>query len=300
MGLHLSSGIRFVMSSPSISSYPLALSNLTPNDKVLFYRYGLGPTRPVHTPIIHHAVETHARNQPDAVAVEHSLFNHSLTYGQLDVQANRLARRLRAVDIVPGKRVCILARRSTYLIVAILAVLKSGAQYVPLDAVTITDATLGYVLEDSKPSAILVMDEFGHRVKSQVPTLVLEDVILADEVSNADATKPEDTSCPSDGAYVIYTSGTTGVPKGVDVKHHGVTNGTPPHCSNTPLLTLCVYSNQRVPRECRHAPRHASRPTFKYRFRYGRLGDPWFLVQWVHSLYPRQYEERMDRAHEDY
>jgi len=96
--------------------------------------------------------------------------------------------------------------------------LKSGAQYVPLDAVTITDATLDYVLQDSEPSAVLVMDEFAHRVKSDVPILNLEDTILADEVSNADATKPEDTTSPSDGAYIIYTSGTTGVRKGVEFR----------------------------------------------------------------------------------
>jgi non-ribosomal peptide synthetase component F len=220
--------------SPRKVSYPSTLSNLTSNDKALFYRYGIGPTRPVHIPIIHHAFESHARNQPDALAVEHLLFNHSLTYRQLDIQANRLARRLHALGVV-GKRVCILARRSIYLIVAILAVLKSGAQYVPLDAVTITEATLDYVLQDSKPSAVLVMDEFAHRVQSTVPTLTLEDTILADEFSNADATKPEDTTSPSDGAYVIYTSGTTGVPKGVNVNHRGVTNGI----SHTPFK--CVY-----------------------------------------------------------
>lgn len=213
--------------TPSKHQIPYtALSNLTSNDRVLFHRYGLGPTRPVHTPIIHHAFETHARIQPNAIAVEHSLYDHSLTYGQLEVQANRLARRLRAEGIAPGKRVCILARRSIYLIVSILAVLKSGAQYVPLDAVTITDATLDYVLEDSKPSAVLVMNEFAHRVQTQVPIFKVEDVILADEELNADATKPEDDTSPADGAYVIYTSGTTGVPKGVDVKHRGVTNGS--------------------------------------------------------------------------
>jgi non-ribosomal peptide synthetase component F len=258
------------MTSPSTLfcklSYLPALSNLTANDKDLFYRYGIGPARPVHIPIIHHAFETHARNQPDEIAVEHTLFSHSLTYNQLDVQANRLARRLRALEIIPGKRVCILARRSIYFIVAILAVLKSGAQYVPLDAVTITDATLDHVLNDSKPSTVLVMDEFAHRVKSDVPILNLEDTILADEVSNADATKPEDTTSPSDGAYIIYTSGTTGVPKGVDVKHRGITNGI----TSAPLkcrlsLTLHEYSNQWAPRQCRNAPWDASRPTSKYR-----------------------------------
>jgi amino acid adenylation domain-containing protein len=147
-----------------------------------------------------------------------------LTYRKLDIQANRLAHRLRTHGIASGKRVCILARRSIYLIAGILAVLKSGGQYVPLDAVTITDATLSYVLNDAKPAAVLVMDEFVHRVQCEVPVLNLEEVILADEISNADSSKPDDGTCPSDGAYVIYTSGTTGVPKGVDVRHRGITN----------------------------------------------------------------------------
>lgn len=215
-------------SSPTPSIHKIAdvaLANLTPSDRVLFHRYGLGPTRPVKTSIVHHAFETHARIQPNAIAVEHTLFNHSLTFGQLDVYANRLARRLRALGIQPGKRVCILARRSTHLIIAILATLKSGAQYVPLDAVTITDSTLNYVLEDSQPAAVIAMGEYVHRVQTEAPILELEPVIEADELAGADSSKPEDNTSPSDGAYVIYTSGTTGVPKGVNVKHRGVTNG---------------------------------------------------------------------------
>jgi non-ribosomal peptide synthetase component F len=247
-----------------------ALSNLTPGDQFSFYRYGLGPERAIPTPVIHHAFEAHARTQPDAIAVEHMSFNHSLTYHQLDVQANRLARRLHELGIAPGKRVCILARRSVYLIVAILAVLKSGGQYVPLDAVTITDSTLGYVLNDSKPSAVLVMNEFAHRLNSTVPTLPLEDIIHADKLSDADAIKPADTTNPSDGAYVVYTSGTTGVPKGVDVKHRGVTNGLSVPPLNIPFPfsnTLIVHSNKRIPWQCRNVPWYASRPTAQYRVR---------------------------------
>ena len=209
---------------PQSLSYA-ALANLSAQDRALFYSYGLGPSRHVEIPIVHHAFEKHARAQPHAIAVEHNLTEQSLTYAELDVQANRLARRLRAEGIAPGKRVCILAKRSTYLVIAIVAVLKSGAQYVPLDAVTITDTTLDYVLGDATPSAVLVMDEYAYRVRPDIPTLILEDVIQDDELANADSSKPEDLSSPEDGAYVIYTSGTTGVPKGVDVRHKGVTNG---------------------------------------------------------------------------
>ncbi|KAJ7150988.1 putative nonribosomal peptide synthetase, partial [Mycena crocata] len=220
---------------------------LSPEDIVLFYSYGLGPRRHVEIPVIHHSFEHHARMQPDAIAVEHTLYGHSLTFSQLDIRANRLARRLRAQGIRPGKKVCILSRRSIYLIVGILAVLKSGGQYVPLDAVTIPDSTLSYVLNDANPSAVLAMSEFVHRVSPDlVPTIDLEAVIEADEISNADATKPPDATTSFDGAYIIYTSGTTGVPKGVDVRHRGVTNvisGPPANVGMRPGLRVGQFLN---------------------------------------------------------
>ncbi|KAJ7885179.1 putative nonribosomal peptide synthetase [Mycena olivaceomarginata] len=236
-------------------SYP-ALSSLSPEDIVLFYRYGLGPRRHVEFPVIHHSFEHHARTQPDAIAVEHALYGQTISFGQLEIQANRLARRLRAMGICPGKKVCLLSRRSIYLVVAILAVLKSGAQYVPLDAVTIPDSTLSYVLTDAEPSAVLAMSEFVHRVSPElVPTLDLEAVIQEDELCNADGSRLQDiTVTPSDGAYIIYTSGTTGVPKGVDVRHRGVTN-VPKHAFDMGAweilgslyngCTLCIRGNTK-------------------------------------------------------
>ncbi|KAJ7089261.1 putative nonribosomal peptide synthetase [Mycena belliarum] len=223
------------------------LSTLSPEDIVLFYRYGLGPRRHVEFPVIHHSFEHHAHMQPDAVAVEHTLHGQTLTFRQLDVRANRLARRLRAQGISPGKRVCILSRRSVHLIVGILACLKAGGQYVPLDAVTIPDSTLSYVLNDAKPSVVLAMSEFVHRVNPDIaPTVDLESVIEADELADADGSKPPDTTTPADGAYIIYTSGTTGVPKGVDVRHRGVTNvisGPPANVGMRPGLRVGQFLN---------------------------------------------------------
>lgn len=215
-----------------------SLAHLTANDQRAFLSNGVGPSRAVDLPIVHHAFERHAQRQPHVVAVEHAMYGHTLSYEQLDKQANRLARRLRGQGIRPGHRVCILARRSIYFIVAVLAVLKSGAQYVPMDAVTITDCTLEHILRDSTPSAVLVMNEDSHRV-SGITCLCLEDVIADDERVDADATKPEDLSSPTDGIYVIYTSGTTGVPKGVDVRHNGVSNGEQP--VNTLMCFICSF-----------------------------------------------------------
>ncbi|KAF8589378.1 acetyl-CoA synthetase-like protein [Ramaria rubella] len=222
-----------------------ALAHLSPDDQATFFANSFGPHRTTPFPIIHHAFEHHAHAQPHSLAVEHTLFNHTLTYAQLDTQANRLARRLREYGIRPGHRVCILARRSVYIVVAILAVLKSGAQYVPMDAVTITDSTIEHILHDSAPSLVLVMEEYVHRV-SGPPSLCLEDAIAADEESGADGSKPEDLSSPTDGAYVIYTSGTTGVPKGVDVRHNGITNvisGPPGNVSMRPGMRVAQLLN---------------------------------------------------------
>lgn len=189
------------------SATPLA--HLSANDRTLFYKHGFGPVRPVSTPIIHHAFKKHALEQPEAIAVEHLSSNESITYTHLDARSNQLAHTLRSRNIVPGQRVCILARRSIALIVGILAVLKSGAQYVPLDALSITDETLQFVLEDSTPSLVLVMEEYAHRVTT-TPKICLEHAIRDAELSNSDTSDVEDMSSVTDGAYCIYTSGTTG------------------------------------------------------------------------------------------
>jgi non-ribosomal peptide synthetase component F len=195
---------------PPSNSDPL--SHLPPQDCSLFYEYGIGPSRSVPFPLVHHAFEHHARTQPSAIAVEHNAFSESISYGALDARANKLARRLRDQGIRPGKRVCIVARRSISLVVAILAVLKAGGQYVPLDAVTITDETLKFVLHDSSPTVVLEMNEYAHRIAvdgSATTVMRLEDAIHAD--AHLKSAKVDDsTSSPLDGCYCIYTSGTTG------------------------------------------------------------------------------------------
>lgn len=201
------------------------LSHLSSTDQALFSKYGVGPSRPVEYQLVHHSFEHHARTQPNTIAVEHTTFSESITYAELDNKANALARRLQAAGIRPGKRVVIVARRSIPFVVGVLGVLKAGGQYVPLDAVTITDETLDFVLTDAEPSVVLVMTEYSHRIrlKNGKPVIKLEEAIAAD--NGLLIPKPEECGLsPSDGCYCIYTSGTTGRPKGVDVRHQGVSN----------------------------------------------------------------------------
>lgn len=190
------------------SSIP-SLAGLSPVDQALFFGYGIGRPRSIDIPIVHHAIEKQAAERPDAIAVEHAALNETLTFRDLDSHSNRLARNLRSQGVFPGKRVCILARRSLELVIGIVGVLKAGGQYVPLDAQTITDETLRFVLEDARPALVLVMSDYAHRVYG-APLLVLESVFRPYRGSQEAVAKVEDLSSPDDGAYVIYTSGTTG------------------------------------------------------------------------------------------
>ncbi|KNZ74091.1 Linear gramicidin synthase subunit C [Termitomyces sp. J132] len=227
------------------------LDNFSSTDRALFYQYGLGPSRAVSTPVVHHAFQQHAATRPDAIAVEHrcALYDESITYGELDQVSDQLAHILRALPapIVPGTRVCVLARRSVAFVAAILATLKAGAQYVPLDAQTITDETLGFIIGDANPSVVLSMAEYLHRVPSgRVPVLSIETEMERGAAARPGGGKVEDLSGPADGAYCIYTSGTTGRPKGVDVRHRGIANvlsGSPGNVGMAPGLRVAQLLN---------------------------------------------------------
>ena len=221
---------------PNPSEMP-GLENLTPQDASLFVRFGFGRQElsPFHC--LHHAFEYQVSQSPDAIAVEH--LDETITYSQLDQKANGLARRLRDMGVCPGSRVCLLVERSISMVIGILAVLKAGAAYVPLDGSIVTQSTLEFVLKDSHASVVLALSQYTHRITGY-PVITLEEAISALEGPQG---KPRDLSSPDDSIYIIYTSGktsshfcphgadasiigtgTTGTPKGVEVTHRNVTN----------------------------------------------------------------------------
>lgn len=150
---------------------------------------------------------------PDAPAV--TAAGRTLTYRELDESSRRLARRLHALGVRSGDRVGVAVGRTTDLAVALLAVLRSGAAYVPLDPTYPIDR-LTFMVADS-----------GVRVVVADGALDLGDGLVV--VDPADATGPGDAPGeqdhgPADLAYVIYTSGSTGTPKGVMLGHGNVVN----------------------------------------------------------------------------
>ena len=160
----------------------------------------------------------HVARTPDAVAMSGG--QRSWTYRELDEASNRLAHLLSGHGAGPGQCVALLMPRSERAVVGILAALKTGAAYVPIDPV-VPDARVEFVLGDAAPVAAITTAELAGRLDGHdVPVVDVDDPRIGAQPSTA---LPTPAPAPADFAYLIYTSGTTGVPKGVAVTHGNVT-----------------------------------------------------------------------------
>jgi amino acid adenylation domain-containing protein len=172
-----------------------------------------GPRRPAARQPVHVLIEQATDRDPDAVAVVGP--DGTLRYRELDLAANRLAHRLISAGLVVGDTVGVLVERGTELVVALLAVLKAGAAYVPLDAAYPADRIAG-MLATAGASAVITEPGLVERLATtELPVLLVGD---PDGRSTAEH-RPAVTVDLSDRVYVIFTSGSTGRPKGVEVEH---------------------------------------------------------------------------------
>ncbi|MBM9488983.1 amino acid adenylation domain-containing protein [Pseudomonas sp. ICBG1301] len=174
---------------------------------------------------LHQRIEQHVQRNPQAIAAVYD--GQALSYAELNQQANHLAFQLIELGVQPDDRVAICARRSLDTLVGLVAILKAGAAYVPVDPAHPLDR-IGYLLEDSAPVAVLVQPELAQRLPTlQVPVLELDSRLL----HGAACGNPQVAGLtPAHLAYVIYTSGSTGLPKGVMVEHQTVENLVNWHC----------------------------------------------------------------------
>ncbi|WP_277397938.1 non-ribosomal peptide synthetase/type I polyketide synthase [Paraburkholderia sp. Ac-20340] len=168
----------------------------------------------------HRLVEDWAQRQPHAAALVCD--SQTVSYAELNARANQLAHHLRRLDLKSGQLVGVSMERGPGLVIAILAVLKAGGAYLPLDPGYPADR-LAYMQDDSGLNLLLTDRGANASVSSASVRRLCVDTdaaAIADESThNLDlASKPDDL------AYVIYTSGSTGRPKGVMLEHYGLSN----------------------------------------------------------------------------
>jgi amino acid adenylation domain-containing protein len=167
---------------------------------------------------VHELVMQQIERTPDALAIASE--SQRFTYRQLHERSDAIALRLQALGARPGRPVAVCMERSAELPVALLAVLKAGSCYVPLDP---HDAPhrLVTVLEECSPAALIVDRSFpALSGGDKIPLVYLDDVPESSVVLDCRASG----LTPDHHAYIIYTSGTTGKPKGVMISHRAVTN----------------------------------------------------------------------------
>lgn len=169
---------------------------------------------------VHQLFELQVLRNPTLTAVVYE--GERLTYGELNAQANQLARQLRSLGVGSEVLVGICVERSLEMVLGILAVLKAGGAYLPLDP-NYPSERLAYILEDASPKVLLTQERLLTQLpqcKAKVLSLNQDRSLWADQsVENLANLVGPDTL-----AYVIYTSGSTGRPKGVENTHRGLCN----------------------------------------------------------------------------
>jgi amino acid adenylation domain-containing protein len=198
-----------------------ALPLLSDGERAMILRASNGASigLPDRFQAVHEMIEAHATRTPDAPAVVFE--DVSLSYGELDRRANKVARLLRALGVGPEVRVAVCVDRSLDTVLCVLGILKAGGVYVPLDPGHPAER-VAVMLEDSASSVILCHGHLTPRLPLHGSKVVRIDEDWSRFDVERDVSLPRCVG-PENAAYVIYTSGSTGRPKGVIVEHRNAT-----------------------------------------------------------------------------
>jgi amino acid adenylation domain-containing protein/non-ribosomal peptide synthase protein (TIGR01720 family) len=171
---------------------------------------------------LHELIAAQAERRPGAIAVAWG--EQQLSYHELNLRANQLAHRLQQLGVGPDARVGLCLPRSLDLVVALLAVLKAGGAYLPLDP-GYPQELLRFMLSDAEVAVLLTVESLKTalpEIAGHVLSIDADHAVLA----QGSPINPPSYVQPQNLAYVIYTSGSTGQPKGVQVAHQGLVNMT--------------------------------------------------------------------------
>ena len=170
--------------------------------------------------LLHEAFAAQVARTPEAPAI--SFRDRSLTYRELNCQANQLAHHLAELGAGPGTLVAVCMDRSLEMVVALYAVLKAGAAYVPIDPEFPAERA-AFMLADTSAPVLLTQGALAERFAGTAARIVPVDRVV-DLVAGRDAADIPSRATLDDLAYVIYTSGSTGQPKGAMITHRAISN----------------------------------------------------------------------------
>ncbi|MDN5202580.1 amino acid adenylation domain-containing protein [Fulvivirgaceae bacterium BMA10] len=200
-----------------------AFNNLSPSDQNLFEKFGQGPITSLPYYCIHHAFEERAMIDPDAVAAEH--LGASITYGELNREANKLAVLLKKNGVSRGDNVALFLERSIPMLVGIMATLKVGAAYVPQHVGVAPEKQLNHIIKAASTTVILTLSHLRHMVPVPEGHICIEiDKIIEESVDSPVIFESDPNVSREDRCFILFTSGTTGLPNGVQVTHGNVCN----------------------------------------------------------------------------
>lgn len=201
--------------------------HLSESDQELFMKFGQGPIQALPYDAIHHSFEVQAANIPNAIAAEHQ--GETITYQELNRQANRLAMILTEHGVTTGDNVALFLQRSIPILVGIMGSLKAGAAYVPQHVGVAPEAQLRHILEATEATVILTISSLRDVVP--VPdgcVCIAIDELMAEPFDSRidyDALFTPAKPIEADNCcFILFTSGTTGNPNGVQVTHRNVCN----------------------------------------------------------------------------
>ena len=175
---------------------------------------------------LHELFEMQAEETPENVAIQHD--SEKISYAELNARANALAHHLVSLGNCPGSVVGICLRPSAQMVISVLAVLKAGAAYLPLDP-EYPQERLAYMLSDAAVTVVLSTKGLAEKLAPQAKALLLDDPDLQTKLNCISGKNPTDAErgtalFPQHPAYVIYTSGSSGKPKAVVGTHSAMLN----------------------------------------------------------------------------
>ncbi|GMK38596.1 hypothetical protein PCCS19_16500 [Paenibacillus sp. CCS19] len=218
MGIHLLQIVQEVLRTPDMPLFAVQMLTVEERHRMIV-GWNKTEVNNEEPQTIHHLIEEQARSNPGRIALHCS--GETMSYGELNARANRIASLLRAQGVGTGDIVGLMIQRGFDMIAGLLAVLKSGAAYLPIDPDFPADR-IEYMLKDSEAKLLLTETACHSRFEgiAALESLLLDTVDLAPYAAG----DLPNVNTPSDLAYVIYTSGSTGKPKGVMLEHRSVHN----------------------------------------------------------------------------